>query len=198
MIDRYIHERMQKPLIFIALKIQKTQITPNQVSLIGKFFGLIAMILIINSFFILALIFILINRVFDGVDGALARLTNKTTPYGAFFDIVCDYVIYAGVVLAFALNNLSNALAVSVLLFSFTITGVSFLAKSATSKKIDKANTAYAKKGFFYHFGIAEGFETIVFLSLICFFPFYFNILSYAFSAICGITVVQRFLTYQE
>ena len=40
-----------------------------------------------------ALLFFLLNRFFDGVDGALARL-QEPSDLGGFYDIISDFIIY--------------------------------------------------------------------------------------------------------
>ena len=45
----------------------------------------------------IALILFLINRILDGIDGTMARLSK--TDLGGYYDIVCDFFIYATLVL---------------------------------------------------------------------------------------------------
>ena len=68
--------------------------------------------------FLLALVFFILNRLFDGLDGFVARQT-KITDLGGFYDIVFDFITYSLVPLGFILNNNSNSLAFSFLLSSF-------------------------------------------------------------------------------
>ena len=43
-----------------------------------------------------ALLLILLNRVMDGLDGAVARHAGATD-FGGYLDIVCDFLFYSGV-----------------------------------------------------------------------------------------------------
>jgi phosphatidylglycerophosphate synthase len=35
------------------------------------------------------------GRIFDGLDGTLARLTNQQSEFGGYLDILCDFTVYA-------------------------------------------------------------------------------------------------------
>ena len=52
---------------------------------------------------------IVVSRLADGVDGALARLT-RPTDRGAFLDITLDFLFYAGVPFFFAVGRPGAAL----------------------------------------------------------------------------------------
>ena len=77
---------------------------------------------------LLALGLLALNRVGDGLDGAVAGASRRTDR-GGFLDIVCDFAFYGAVPLAFAVRDpAANALAAAALLFAFYVNGASFLA----------------------------------------------------------------------
>ena len=82
----------------------------------------------------IALLLILLNRVADGVDGAIARRLGSTD-LGGYLDILCDFIFYAAVPLGFALARPENGAAAAFLIFSFVGTGSSFLAYAAIAAK---------------------------------------------------------------
>ncbi len=47
---------------------------------------------------------LLLSRLADGLDGAVARATARTD-YGGYLDIVCDFLFYGAVPLAFVLAD---------------------------------------------------------------------------------------------
>lgn len=101
MLDRHILA-MTKPMIDrIGQALSRRGVTADQVSLAGFGFGLLAVLLIIAGEVHWALIPLLVNRLFDGIDGALARQDSPTNR-GAFLDITLDFLFYAGIPLAFA------------------------------------------------------------------------------------------------
>ena len=79
--------------------------------------------------FFYAFIFLILNRVCDGLDGALARLIGETD-IGAFYDIVLDFLFYSLFPLSFIILDLDNVYSICFLLFSFVATQTSFLASA--------------------------------------------------------------------
>ncbi|MBC7734713.1 MAG: CDP-alcohol phosphatidyltransferase family protein, partial [Bacteriovorax sp.] len=78
---------------------------------------------------------ILVSRLFDGLDGAVARATTPTDR-GGFLDISLDFLFYPAIPLAFAIADpAANALAAAVLLAAFVGTGTCFLAFATIAAK---------------------------------------------------------------
>ena len=69
--------------------------TPTQLTLVGFVFGLLAPVCIIWQFYVLANFLWWINRFFDGIDGVVARLSNRQSDFGGYIDILCDFTIYS-------------------------------------------------------------------------------------------------------
>jgi phosphatidylglycerophosphate synthase len=135
---------------------------------------------------------LLLSRLLDALDGAVARL-GTPTDRGAFLDIALDFVFYASVPLAFAVANpAANALPAAVLLASFVGTGSSFLAFAVLAAKRGMASTAYPEKSFFFLGGLTEATETLACFVAMCLWPGHFAVLAYGFAALCGITTVTR------
>ena len=67
-------------------------------------FGVLAALLITVGEIGWAIWPLLLNRLCDGLDGAVARL-GTPTDLGAFLDITLDFLFYAGIPLAFAVCN---------------------------------------------------------------------------------------------
>lgn len=139
----------------------------------------------------LGLLLLLANRLGDGLDGAVARLTGATDR-GAFLDIVLDFVFYALMVLAFAVAAPENALPAAFLLASFMATAASFLAYAILAAKRGLTTEARGRKGFFHLGGLTEGTETILFLALACAVPAWFPLLAWIFGAACWLTAIGR------
>jgi CDP-diacylglycerol--glycerol-3-phosphate 3-phosphatidyltransferase len=68
------------------------KITPNQVTIAGTVLNVAAAALVVADHLIYAGIVFLVAGCFDMLDGALARLAKKTTPFGAFLDSTLDRV----------------------------------------------------------------------------------------------------------
>ena len=169
------------------------QISANTITLANFTFGIMVVPLLWLKLYSAAMIVILVNRFFDGLDGAVARKLGPTN-LGGYLDITCDFIFYSVVIMGFALADpRNNGLAAAFLIFSFIGTSSSFLAFAAAAEKKGISTNAYGIKGFYYLGGLAEGTETILFLVIICIYPATFSVLAVVFGSICWITVLGRF-----
>ncbi|MEO1952922.1 MULTISPECIES: CDP-alcohol phosphatidyltransferase family protein [unclassified Thioclava] len=181
---------MQPPAEALAAR----GIRADQVTVAGFALGLLAIPALAFHAYWLALALILINRVADGLDGAIARIKGPTDR-GAFLDIALDFLFYALIPVGFALADPArNALAATILIAAFVGTGSSFLAFASIAAKRGMSTDAYPTKGIYYLGGLTEGAETILFFSAICLFPQAFPILAGLFAAACFVTTVTRWL----
>jgi phosphatidylglycerophosphate synthase len=137
---------------------------------------------------------ILVNRLADGLDGAIARQRGPSD-FGAYLDIVCDFVFYGAVVFGFILAAPENRLPGAFLLLTFIGTGGSFLAFAALAARRGLATSAQGSKSLYYLGGLTEGSETIGLFVLCCLFPRAFGILAWVFGAACCLTTLTRVLT---
>lgn len=193
MLDRWTMPLTHRPLQYIAQRLLACNVSPDQVTLGAFVIGIMALPLLAWEQYELALLMMALNRLGDGVDGALARLSGCTSEAGGFLDIGLDFVFYAAVVLGFALANPDdNALSAALLLLAFIGTGTSFLAFAIAAKSLAITRPHFPNKAFYYLEGLTEGTETIVALSLFCLFPQHFATLATLFAMACLITTVTR------
>ncbi len=194
MFDRQMLAFSKPAVDAIAKRLASMGISANQISFTGFAFGMLAASLIASGEIGWATLPLLVNRLCDGLDGAVARL-DEPSDRGAFLDITLDFLFYAGVPLAFAFCNPErNALAAAVLLASFIGTGVSFLAYAILAEKRGEKSTAYPSKSFYYLGGLTEGFETVLCFVLMCLWPEHFALIAYIYSSMCCLTTVTRML----
>ncbi|MCE9991679.1 CDP-alcohol phosphatidyltransferase family protein [Enterobacter asburiae] len=192
MFDKHLHPRLKPALNQIAAALDKPCITPDGLTLAGFAVGVLALPFLALGWYTAALVAIVINRLLDGLDGALARRRGLSDA-GGFLDIALDFLFYALVPFGFALAMPGeNALAAAWLLFAFIGTGSSFLAFAALAAKHDIDNPGYAHKSFYYIGGLTEGTETIVMFVLCCLFPAYFVWFAWVFGALCWLTTATR------
>jgi phosphatidylglycerophosphate synthase len=186
---------LSKPLVDrIAATLARRGNTADEISITGFGFGVIAIIMIGSGHVLGAIVPLLINRLLDGVDGALARM-SEPTDRGAFLDITLDFLFYAGIPLAFAFSDPpQNALAAAALLAAFIGTGVTFLAFAIMAEKRGEKSTAYPSKAFYYLGGLAEGFETVVCFIAMCLWPQHFALIAYTYASMCCVTTFTRML----
>ena len=192
MLDRTILDKTRSLLTNLAKQLLKRNITANQVTVAGFLVGMTAVPLIILDSTLLALACIILNRLLDGLDGTLARMSTPTDR-GGFLDIVLDFIFYSAIPLAFAIANPeTNALAAAILIYAFIGTGCSFLAFAAIAEKRKLVSTEFPDKSFYYLGGLTEATETIIVFGVMCLFPSYFSLLAYGFSILCVITTILR------
>ena len=192
MIDRYLIPPLHKLLDKPAELLVNRAVTANQVTLVGFALGLLALPLLAAGAFELALIAILLNRLADGLDGAVARRT-RTTDAGGFLDIVLDFIFYQAVVVGFILSSPhEHLLAGLFLMLSFVGTGTSFLAFAVQASKRGLNNPHYPNKSMYYMGGLAEGFETFAVFILLCLLPQHFVMIAWLFGTVCWVTTVTR------
>lgn len=192
MFDRQALSLLKPVLDEGARRLVERGVSANALTLMGLVVGLSGALAIAWHATLPGLGLILISRLFDGLDGPVARLTG-TTDRGAFFDIVCDMLFYASVPLAFAFANPhANALAAAVLLAAFIGTSASFLAFAVMAERRGLKSLQHPNKGLHYLGGLTEGFETIVCFVLMCLWPAHFAAIALVFAALCAVTLLTR------
>lgn len=194
MFDARIRPLIDPVLNRIGSTLAHAGITANQITLAGAFAGGAAGIVIALGLYLPGLALILISRLLDGLDGAVARAT-RPTDFGGYLDIVCDYVFYLSVPIGFAFANTQHLPYALILTASFTLTAVSFLGYAAVAGRRGVTTESHGPKSFFYSTGLAEGFETIAAFILMCLLPDQFPIIASVLVVLCLVTVVQRTLT---
>ena len=193
MLDRWTMPLTQRPLLHLARWLAVAGVRPDQVTLVAFLVGMLALPLLAWEAYGWALAAILVNRLGDGLDGALARLTHRASDAGGFLDIGLDFVFYAAVVLGFALADpAANALAAAVLLFAFIGTGTSFLAFAIMAARHGLNRPHFQRKAFYYLHGLTEGTETVLALVAFCLWPGRFPLLALTFAAACLVTTAMR------
>lgn len=192
MIDPLLNRTLRPFIAKLARPLVKQGIRADQMTVAGFVLGLLAVPALALQWYWLALILILGNRVADGLDGAVARLT-ATTDAGGYIDSVFDFIFYSAVPFGFLLANIEqNAIAAAFLMLTFMGTGATFLAFAALAAKRGIDNPRYPNKSLYYMGGITEGFETILAFAAFCIWPQWFPELAFSFAALCWLTAVIR------
>jgi phosphatidylglycerophosphate synthase len=191
MLDAHIRPIIDKPLNYLGKQLSLCGISANHMTLTGFVCGGLSMFMIMQQYYNWGAFFLCLNRLADGVDGAIAR-HKGLTDFGGYLDIVCDFIIYAGVVYAFGVANIAHMPMANLLLFSLIGPMVSFLAYAIITSKKGISTQKRGRKSFYYLGGLCEGTETALFLLAMCCFSAYFNPLAILFSMACWITTAGR------
>lgn len=166
---------------------------PDVVTLVGLAFGLAAAgLLAAGAPGLLVAIPLLAGRLADGLDGAVARARGKSD-FGGYLDIVCDFIFYAAIPLAFALRDpAANGLAAAFLLFSFYVNGASLLGYAILAAKRGMETASRGEKSLYFAAGLLEGTETILFFLIIVLWPGSFAVGAWIFGVLCLVTALAR------
>ena len=194
MFDAKLRSILDPGLNRLGYFITQRNISANSITVVGFFIGISAVPLISLHYYTTALVCIFVNRLFDGLDGAVARQSH-VSDVGGYLDIVLDFIFYSAIVFAFAIAQPENAIYSAFLIFSFIGTGSSFLAFAIFAEKRGLTTETQGKKSIYYLAGLAEGFETITTLALMCLFPHWFWIIALCFAAVCWLSVIFRMIS---
>ncbi|WP_173934850.1 CDP-alcohol phosphatidyltransferase family protein [Chelativorans sp. Marseille-P2723] len=192
MIDGWAHKKMEPLLSALARPLSAAGVSANAITAASLATGLAAGLAIALGRFWLALLLILLSRLGDGLDGAVARIRGGTD-LGGYMDIVFDFVYYGAIPLGFIFYDpATNGIAGAVLLFSFYVNGASFLAYAVIAEKRGMSTNARGRKSFFFTTGLAEAGETLVVFALACLWPQWFPLAAYVFAVVTLYTTGSR------
>ena len=192
MFDATIQRFIARPLDSAGRRLARSGITANAITLLGAALAVPLIFALATGSYAAALFLLALNRLLDGLDGAVARATHRSA-LGGYLDIVADYLFYAGVPLGFALAAPSNnSVAAAALLAGFLLTCSSFLAYAALAAQAGIEAEPERQKSFLYSRGLMEGTETIAFFVAMMLWPSRFALFAWIFVALCVVTALQR------
>lgn len=198
MFDASLRPLIDPPLNATGRALARAGLSADGVTLIGLGFGLAAAAAIALGAPLIGLILIILSRLADGLDGAVARATQKTD-FGGYLDITCDFLFYGAIPMAFVWADPSaNAAAGAWLLTSFYFNGATFLGYAIMAEKKALTSTKRGAKSLYFTGGLLEGAETIGFFIALCLFPAWFAPLAWAFGALCFVTAGSRILLARQ
>jgi phosphatidylglycerophosphate synthase len=189
MFDKYLRPMKDKLLISLANKTASV-FSPNQISFFSFFFGLLSCLMIFLHQIYPALAFWIINRLLDGLDGTVARISKKQSDWGGYLDIMLDFIIYALVPISFTIaysTLLIDFIMLAVMLALFYINTASWMYLSALIEKHSINSNIPEQTSLSMPSGLMEGTETLVLFSLLYIFPFQ---IIYFYSFICLLTII--------
>lgn len=194
MFDRRIQSALEPLWQAMSRPLIQAGITATQVTLVAWLLGLTAAGLIGAQYQIAGLIFLLLSRACDALDGALARQVG-TTQLGGYLDVTLDFWFYAAIPLAFAWQNPeANALAAAALLASFVLNATAWLALAALQVPPSSPPKTTIQKSMSFVFGLTEGGETLIAYLSMCLWPTHFAVIAGSFAALCVISAGLRTL----
>ncbi|QEL10734.1 CDP-alcohol phosphatidyltransferase family protein [Kushneria phosphatilytica] len=108
MLDRWLRRATQPPLRWLARHSIYWRVTPLGASLTGLALAVFVMVMLVLNYYMAALAGLLLNRFFDGLDGALARAMGEDETAGRFLDTCLDSLYRVLFLIGFALADPSR------------------------------------------------------------------------------------------
>ncbi len=192
MLDPYAR-KLVNPLLNLAGRfLVAHSVSANAMTFAGLLTGIFASLCVGFGVPLLGLLFVMINRIADGLDGAIARASDKTD-FGGYLDICADFLFYCAIPAGFVFADpAKNGAVGAFLLVAICFNGVSFLGFAILAEKNHLIDQDQDSKVMYYSNGILGGSETIIFFVLICLLPVHFTTLSFLFGALCFATAILR------
>lgn len=188
MLDTTVRRHLDGPLRRSGHWLSERGVPPLAVTAVGFAAGIAACVAVAADRWPLAILCWLLNRLADGLDGPLARATEPTD-VGGFLDIMADFAVYGGIVVALGVAVPDARMAALAVFLAYYLSGSAFLAWSSLA-----AARSRTGDGRSLHFpgGLAEGTETIVAYVIILALPGRTAVLLWIWAAVVGVTALQR------
>ena len=90
MFSRRIQQRARHLVTLLIKPLARLGVTPNTLTVIGLLLSVLAAVVIAQGLLVAGGLLVLFAGIFDMFDGAMARLRNAATTFGAFFDSTLD------------------------------------------------------------------------------------------------------------
>src|SRR6266480_6283831 len=90
MFSTRIQQRARELVALIMRPLARTGVTPNTLTLLGLLLSILTAAMILQGWLLAGGLLMLFAGIFDMFDGAIARIRNAATTFGAFFDSTLD------------------------------------------------------------------------------------------------------------
>lgn len=194
MFDEFFRAWKERALAPVARRIG-SGVAPNVLTLVALAAGLACALAAGQGRYGLALVLWWLNRLLDGIDGTQARVHGRQSAFGAYLDIVCDFVVYAAVPLGIAVHagDTRTLTAGLTLLAAFYVNAASWMYLAALLEQRRQGAVARGElTTVTMPPGLVAGTETVVAYSLFLLWPGSATPLFGGFAALVTAGVVLR------
>lgn len=184
---RHSAKRVYRPLVAVLARLG---VTANGLTFFGLLIGVGCLVATAQGHNLLGLSLWLLNRLVDGLDGEVARARDEAGDRGTFWDLNADFFMYGGLVVALAVQHEHARLPLVVLLGTYYLNGSVFLCLSSLLER--RGAERGSERGLHFHRSLTEGFETIVYGTVVLAWPATVVPATWVFAGMVAVSVVQR------
>ncbi len=191
MIEPYVRPLYQSILGDSLARVIGKFFSPNIITLLSVLTGIGIVPALVYDQQALAIVLLATSGLLDTLDGTVARLFHKCSPYGTALDILCDRIVEFSIVFGlFLAAPESRSVMCFIMLGSMLICVTSFLVVGIFSRN-------ESHKSFHYSPGLMERPEAFIFFGTMILFPDSFQIFSSLFSFLVFLTALLRILEFK-
>jgi len=176
----------------VGIIFGKLSLSPNQWTLFSLVLVTITLYFLINKSFLIAAVIFAFTAAIDMIDGAVARITNRATIFGAYLDTIIDRLIEFEIILGFLIINYPDFI-ISMKIWLFFLIFGSVMTTYTKASAYEKGLVKKELKG-----GILEHPERLLLFLLIIFISnysmIYASYLIVITTILTNITAIQRFI----
>ena len=192
MIEPYVRPLYQRIFCDPLARLLGKSFSPNFITLLGTGVGIAIIPTLYFNFTSLALALLIITGIFDTLDGTIARLFQKDSPFGTVLDIIGDRLVEFSIILGlFLVSPETRALGCILMLGSMIICITSFLVVGVFSEN-------ESQKGFHYSPGLMERPEAFLFFGAMFLLPQFFQLLAFLFTVLVFLTAYLRVMEFKK
>jgi phosphatidylglycerophosphate synthase len=174
-----------------ARGLARAGVTANHVTLASFVVALLGAAAIASGHPYTGLALWIVSRLGDGLDGAVARASGVSSPFGGYLDITLDMAAYAAMVIAFAVVHPQHVYGWLAVLTGYIVVITTTLALSDCARAANRTVSA-TNRTFQFTTGLTEAGETNAMYVLWTFFPQQISWLVWVWVCALCLTCVQR------
>lgn len=161
MFDEPFRNRVQPLFQPLAAALARAGVSANAVTVATCIVALLSAVAVVYVSPRAGVALWLLSRLGDGLDGAVARVAKRSSPFGGFLDITCDMAAYSAMVVAFSVVYPQYAVAWMAVLAGYVLVITTTLALSDAAR-VSGATISDTDRTFQFTRGLTEAGETNV------------------------------------
>jgi phosphatidylglycerophosphate synthase len=192
MLEKYLRLYYQKWMVERLANKMSSKVAPDSITFTSIFLGILSAIFLVLHHSYWAVALLLLSGYLDTLDGTIARLANKISPFGSGLDIVGDRIVEFAIIFALYLVSPAIRATTTILMLG----SILFCVSSFLVVGIFTINDS--EKGFHYSSGLIERFEAFIFFITMILLPQYFNYIGNIFALLVALTAFIRMYEFKK